>query len=151
MTFIWPTLFRKLEVLNEVLHGGIERGMEELQEIIANKIKALNTIPTATDKGFIVGKVYRLKGDNRCTYHIVCETHYTAVYRDGSHAPVTAEICNLGTMKDDYELETPTLLSRAESILPGGKPVPKLAPHPDCTCGADYIHGNQCPLFGGGK
>jgi hypothetical protein len=88
-------------------HNKMSRTMHDIAERAVKFNVEEDRPPTATRLGFEVGRVYRMKGDDRCTYHIVCETHYTAVYRDGSHAPVTAEICNLGTMKDDYELDTP--------------------------------------------
>jgi len=58
---------------------------------------------TATSLGFKIGKVYRRIDDSRCTYHIVCDTHYTAVFVDGSEEPSVDTIDILGS-RDDYEV-----------------------------------------------
>jgi hypothetical protein len=131
-----------LENLKELFIGCNTFVLETLMEMIAEVKKK----PTATQLGYEVGKVYFLPYDKRCTYHIVCETHYTAVFVDGSEEPKTHEIGNMGKIENDsYALYDPVV----QAILPGATPVPKLKPDPRCTCGADYVHGNQCPLFGG--
>lgn len=59
---------------------------------------------TATQRGFKVGKVYRLKFDaKQCTYHIVSDTHYTAVFVDGSQEPKVSTVDMLG-FAEDYEV-----------------------------------------------
>jgi hypothetical protein len=79
--------------------GGNRLNYKEITQIGK---EALGTL-TATERGFKVGKVYELTYDKRCTYHIVSETHYTAVYRDNSEPPTVNQISELGNCDDDLE------------------------------------------------
>jgi hypothetical protein len=90
----------KIGVLNEVLEK-IPESFTFPREVILVKIKEIEPVQTATLIGFEVGKTYDLKWDDRCRYHIISETHYVAVFKDGS-MPTVNEIEYLGK-KDDYE------------------------------------------------
>ena len=79
--------------------GGNRLNYEEITQVGK---EALGTL-TATERGFKVGKVYHLPYDKRCTYHIVSETHYTAVFADGSLIPAVHDIGELGELADGYE------------------------------------------------
>ena len=93
--------------MREALEDIIElnsMSMEETKEFAKETLESLSKL-TATQLGFEIGKVYRSKNDERCAYHIICETHYTAVWNDGSEIPVVHTIDCLGTLKDYEEIK----------------------------------------------
>lgn len=59
---------------------------------------------SATQRGFKVGETYRHKQERRCTYHIVSETHFTAVFIDGKNEPTVSTVDNLG-YASEYEVQ----------------------------------------------
>jgi len=93
----------KLEVLNKVLSKGASENHKFLREVILAEIKELESVPTAFQLGFRVGKAYCSNYDMRCTYHIVSETHYTAVFVDGSQPPSIDVISMLGS-RENYNV-----------------------------------------------